>query len=342
MKKKYRHLVVAGTFDHLHFGHQQFLTEAISQAETAWCGVAARWSKNQKLLPESIQTYRNRTSQLIQFLKAKKWLGKTRLFRLQNPYQPAISSQVIDSIAVTQDSLKGALLINQLRTISNLSALKILKCPLIKADDAKRLSSSRIRLGEVNRQGLVYQQLLTTRKNLYLPHFFRSHFQSPIGKLLSKLDYHTDLKKLKSRPPRKKPLVIGVGDITCNTLSTYKITTQLAIFDHRCQRQTIRLNLHQKLISQASLIASVVNQPSTLTGQTLSVLPTILSKIIHQGEKAVLKVKGEEDLLVLPLILLTPLKTLIYYGQPQAGLVKIEVTEKIKAKALNLLQKFRS
>ena len=54
-----------------------------------------------------------------------------------------------------------------------------------------------------------------------------------------------------------------------------------------------------------------------------------------------MQVNGEEDLVVLPLILLTPLNTIIYYGQPSEGLVKVIVSESIKDKAYNLVSKFR-
>jgi uncharacterized protein (UPF0218 family) len=55
----------------------------------------------------------------------------------------------------------------------------------------------------------------------------------------------------------------------------------------------------------------------------------------------ILKIIGEEDLAVLPLILAAPLDTIIYYGQPNKGLVKILVSEENKERAYNILLKFR-
>ena len=53
-----------------------------------------------------------------------------------------------------------------------------------------------------------------------------------------------------------------------------------------------------------------------------------------------LLIDGEEDLLVLPAVLLAPLRTTVFYGQPDRGLVKIIVSETTKSKALKFLQQF--
>ncbi len=63
------------------------------------------------------------------------------------------------------------------------------------------------------------------------------------------------------------------------------------------------------------------------------------------GEAVILKsrvsviVEGEEDLLVLPLISLTPIGSLIVYGQPREGMVVVEVTEKMKGWAEDFLSR---
>jgi hypothetical protein len=51
-------------------------------------------------------------------------------------------------------------------------------------------------------------------------------------------------------------------------------------------------------------------------------------------------IEGEEDLAVLPAILLSPLSWVVIYGQPEEGLVYIPITQEIKLKSLKLLQKF--
>lgn len=52
----------------------------------------------------------------------------------------------------------------------------------------------------------------------------------------------------------------------------------------------------------------------------------------------VILVSGEEDLAVIPCILLSPLETLVLYGQPDKGMVEIEVTLEIKNSLCTLLK----
>ena len=53
--------------------------------------------------------------------------------------------------------------------------------------------------------------------------------------------------------------------------------------------------------------------------------------ILHnKPTNEVIRIEGEEDLLTMPAILLSPLGTYIIYGQFEVGMVVVEVTEEIK------------
>ena len=53
-----------------------------------------------------------------------------------------------------------------------------------------------------------------------------------------------------------------------------------------------------------------------------------------------LVVDGEEDLLALPAIAYVPLGNVVFYGQPQEGLVQVIVTKEKKQEVLALLAHF--
>ena len=84
MMKKFRHLVLAGTFDHFHLGHQYFLTKALKQAHFASLGVASQ-PNPQKTHYFAIQNFKTRSLKVKAFLAKNKLLPKTRLFSLENP-----------------------------------------------------------------------------------------------------------------------------------------------------------------------------------------------------------------------------------------------------------------
>ena len=48
-------------------------------------------------------------------------------------------------------------------------------------------------------------------------------------------------------------------------------------------------------------------------------------------------VDGEEDLLVIPVCLFAPENTIVMYGQPNEGLVIVEITNQVREKVQNIV-----
>ena len=349
----FKHIILAGTFDHLHFGHKQFINTATNKASLLSCGLTTNWVKKNKKYPLAIQSYKKRFQNLKNFLEKEQEQNKVKIFPLNDAFGPAISNPKIDAIATTKENLKTSFLINKKRGNNGLKPLSINLIDLVKTKDHQKLSSTRIRKGEINCNGLIYQQLFPKNKTLYLPSNQRSCFKKPMGQLLtgptSNISW-TGLKaskKIRSEndhPLDDKnhqfPLIITVGDITTQAFFLNKLPINLAIIDHRCQRKPIAFNLHRQIKKTAGFNYLVKNNPGTLSPESINLFQKTLLKTLFSKQTGIIQVKGEEDLLVLPAILLSPLKTLVFYGQPNKGLVQVEVTEEAKNKALNLLKKF--
>lgn len=336
-------LLLAGTFDHLHKGHQQFIQKAAAQADFVFCGLSQRWHTRNKTFPQTIQSFPQRLNFLKKFLKQNGLQLKTHIFPLKNPIEPAGSDPHLETLAVTPDTLRGAQKVNQQRKKNQLLPLKILKIKLVKASDQNTISSTRIRAGEIDRQGLVYQQRLNRPHPLYLPSQQRHYFKKPLGKLISGSKKNLSwagLQAFDQLSHTHYPLIITIGDISTQAFLLNHLPLDLAVFDNRCQRQAVSPQLHLRLKKQADFCFHTVNPPGTLSPQTIQTINQTLTHLKNKSQ-GIIEVAGEEDLLVLPLVLLSPLKTLIFYGQPNKGLVRIQVSEKIKVKTLKLLQKFQ-
>jgi hypothetical protein len=65
-----------------------------------------------------------------------------------------------------------------------------------------------------------------------------------------------------------------------------------------------------------------------------------IEKAFKMAGKKTILVEGEEDLAVLPVLLISPLGFSVFYGQPNEGLVKIQVSEENKEKAYQLVENF--
>ena len=72
-----------------------------------------------------------------------------------------------------------------------------------------------------------------------------------------------------------------------------------------------------------------------------SVAVTAIKEALTRTTKQVVLVNGEEDLLVLPVIVHASPDMHILYGQPDEGMVLVRPTEEMKRNASGLLQRFK-
>ena len=161
-----------------------------------------------------------------------------------------------------------------------------------------------------------------------LPEDKRQYFKQPLGVL-----YRTE-KEIKQiimafKENTSIPKIISVGDVTTHLLIDHLLIPDLAIIDDRIQR------MESKIVPLDSFRVEEVKNPSgTITKESWK---TIHNSLGIYENKIIIKITGEEDLLVLPVILEAPLNSKILYGQPNEGLVVVTVTEEIKEKVQRLL-----
>lgn len=304
-------VAVAGTFDHLHAGHRRLLQSAQNSGLKILIGLCRPSMLTTKPYPESIEPYSIRHQALRQFHPDK-------IIPLSDIYGPSATSPNINTIICTPETQANVNKINLLRQKNNLPSLTKISVDFVKDFSGQILSSSRIRQGLVNRDGFYYPQIFT--HDLKLPQSLRQNLQQPFSPMIKNIT-----------PP--KYFTITVGDIATISLLNQKITPNLAIVDLKTKRQPIFPHLEALGLKPG---LNAINPPGLITTNLIHQLLTCLSR----GQSTLL-VHGEEDLAVLPAVLFSPLKTTIFYGQPDQGLVKILVTESTKKKALNLLQKFK-
>jgi len=299
-------VAVAGTFDHLHLGHKKLLEAAKENGKKVIVGLCQKSMLVNKLYPQSIESYEIRRQSVAKFKPGQ-------IIPLSEIYGPAATSTKIDAIVCSQLSRPNVEKINQRRH----NPLTIIEVPLVRCSHGQPLSSSLVRQGLVNRQGFFYPQIFN--RDLKLPLSLRPLLQKPFAPVIKKI----------SRP---KFGVIAVGDIAAISLLNQKIVPNLAIVDLKTKRRQIFPHL-QALGLKSGLTAP--NPAGIITNYSVRQLLNCFSQ-----KQSSLLIDGEEDLLVLPAILLSPLQTTIFYGQPDQGLVKITVTEAVKTKALKFLQQF--
>jgi len=147
---KYKNVAVGGTFDNFHKGHEKLLDEAFAIGQNVLIGVTSDEFGGEK---GDIDPCAKRISKLEEFLQ--KFKSRYIVKRLEEPYGPTIYDPEIDAIVVSRETKPTADKINEIRKEKGMEPLEIFTIDWVLADDGKPVSSSRIRNGEIDRDGKV-------------------------------------------------------------------------------------------------------------------------------------------------------------------------------------------
>lgn len=322
---KYDLLASGGTFDLLHRGHKSFLDQVVKLADRVIVGVTSdTYVSNFKI--DNYEDFKTRERNVYEYLKTLSAPNKIEIVEINDIYGPVLSKDFkAGAIAVTPQTNRTAIGINEKRLELGLPKLSIEIIEMDCAEDGGVISSTRIRNGEINRDGRPYINKRWLDNDLYLPEDLRSSLHKPLGKILSEVPGKIDSK------------TITIGDITTKKFNEKNINQFLSIIDFQVKRQKKFDNISDLGFEEMKIV-KVKNPAGTVTNDLFrAIINAFKSK-----KRQLILVEGEEDLSVLPAILVTPLGFVIYYGQPDEGLVEVEVTEKVKEKVYEIINNFNS
>ncbi len=158
-----------------------------------------------------------------------------------------------------------------------------------------------------------------------LPDSLRDQLKIPLGVLLPiGQDNKTNIQKYLS----DNSYIITVGDRTTEKMIDFDLIPSLQIIDgleKRIKRDIIKLGNAFEL--------KIDNPAAEITLESIE----IIKKAFTMNSPIRLTVNGEEDLLVLPVCIHAPENSVILYGQPNKGLVLVQITTEIRNKAQALL-----
>jgi pantetheine-phosphate adenylyltransferase len=315
MAKKYNIVGLGGTFDHFHQGHKHFLQFAARWGRTLHVGVTHPKLTLYKPYAYLIEEPEKRVRAVKKYCKEEHIQCAT--FELNDVYGTTLIDERIEALIVTAETVAGARTINDTRLKMGMTELPIHLAPLFLNTGGEALHSEQIRAGEANREGEVYSKLF--EEDLKITNAQREFFQEPLGNIVTKPELTT-----------VSPICV-VGDYSLENFVKNNWTWNIGVFDHKQQRQTYTSPTLEEL--------DIEYQAKNKAGLISTNLVTTLQKMIGDEEKKkVLLVHGEEDLAAVALVLLLPLDSLVYYGQPNRGMVELVVTEQLKEKVFSILK----
>lgn len=311
---QYACIGLGGTFDHFHAGHRAFISFAAQLADQLLIGVTTPQLITHKLYPAAIQSLAEREAAVGEFCTSQ-GISAT-IVHLTDEFGPTITANSpVQAIAVTTQTEPGGQALNLERTHRQLSPLPIHVCQLVPDELGQPITSTRIRAGQIDRQGRIYTRLLAS--DLSLNQTQRAHFAQPQGKFVTA-----------PSSPNASPVFV-VGDVCLESFLAQNWPFSLGVYDEVTQRSPVPTGT---LVSQLTPARICTNPRGMLSRQLTAVLEEWFAKPF-----TTLKVSGEEDLAAVGLCLLAPLGATIYYGQTGQGMVEMVVTEDAKRRCYDIL-----
>lgn len=164
---------------------------------------------------------------------------------------------------------------------------------------------------------------------LKLPESLRQELTKEYGILLAGSPKENAVRAIDLFRRKHPPKVIVVGDFTLKSLIDHGFIPDLAVYDKKTKRSGFqKLDLHPT--------CTVENPPGTITDESFSAIKVAL----ESKKQTAICVEGEEDLLSIPAILLSPIGSIVVYGMPDRGMVLVEADEETKNKVRSILDRF--
>ncbi len=319
--KKYKIVGMGGTFDHMHAGHQAFLKFAASLADEIWVGVTTNELTRTKKFFQMIEPFETRSANVTQFLAQEQIPSK--VFPLADPCGPTLQGSPVEAIIVTELTKAGGDFINQCRVNLQLLALPIEVCELLRDQKNEYLSSTRIRQGLVNRQGQVYS--LCLEQGVMLNDQQKAFFREKRGQVVL-------------QPTNHYLYTYVVGDMVLETFIQNNWPYQIGVYDGFNQRQMFQ----SPNLAQVKEDKGVANPAGQISREFVQHLMETQESLFKSRETIFtapfhVRVHGEEDLGAVILALVAPLGAVIYYGQPNEGIIEMIVTEELKEQFYSIL-----
>ncbi|MGD0804043.1 MAG: GTP-dependent dephospho-CoA kinase family protein [Candidatus Bathyarchaeia archaeon] len=144
----------------------------------------------------------------------------------------------------------------------------------------------------------------------------RYELKTPLGELYRGEPKETTA-RLKEKFMTKPPLFAIVGDFVAANLIACGFSPDIVVIDNKTLRVEVEPVKHGMKEIQVPNEAATINAEAWL----------VLRAAVMLKRRLAVVVKGEEDLLVLPLLAEMPIGSVIAYGQPHEGLVVVTVSE---------------
>ena len=135
-------------------------------------------------------------------------------------------------------------------------------------------------------------------------------------------------------------ILVCVGDIVSYYTLKADFKPDIVVIDGKSVRKTLNSNIASEIEEKTSKYRAIraVNPAGHITEDLVENLFKAIELAVS-GVRVKVFVDGEEDLAVMPLVVMLPKGSLIVYGQPKRGVVALAVDEEKKILISSLLER---
>jgi len=153
MTRKFKTVLVGGTFDEFHKGHRALIIEAFEAGERVIIGLSSDELARELRKNHGIASYEQRLEELRSFLREQGVFDRAKIVPLDTPYGITLTTTIADALVVSKETEPRAIEINRKREASGVKPLELVVIDMIPAEDCVPISTTRIRHGEIDREG---------------------------------------------------------------------------------------------------------------------------------------------------------------------------------------------
>ncbi len=147
-------VATGGTFDEIHLGHVALLRRAFELGSRVIIGISS--DDFAKLRGKRLNNdYKKRVAILESTIKREFGDVNYEIARLDGEFGPAVTNGDVDALVCSKETQEKGTTLNEIRAKNQLKPVEVIVVELVTAEDGGKISSSRIRAGEIDRYGRV-------------------------------------------------------------------------------------------------------------------------------------------------------------------------------------------
>ena len=157
---RFRKVAVGGTFDELHRGHKTLLTQAFAIGERVVIGLSSDELVSKLSKPHLTASFEERKQGVNEWLAESGLSSRAEIIPLFDSVGSTINDPEIQALVVSQETQPAAQKINDRRQKAGLPVLEIISINMVPSQNCGPISTTRIRRGEMDREGVLLKSTL--------------------------------------------------------------------------------------------------------------------------------------------------------------------------------------